>query len=56
MTRTIFAYWLLLVLGMIALGIGLAMAFTGSWVAASTMILLAILLVLLALVTKGNKA
>jgi hypothetical protein len=48
-------FWLLLVLGMIAAGIGLSWLFDGRYNASTSTILLAILLVLLAIVIKRDK-
>lgn len=49
------SYWLLLVLGMVAVGIGLDGAMRSNWAQASAMFLLAIVLVLVVLVTRKEK-
>jgi hypothetical protein len=49
------AYWLLLVLGMVAAGIGLGWLFDGIYAGSTACFVLAILLVLLAIVTDRKR-
>jgi hypothetical protein len=51
----ILTYWLLLVLGMVALGIGLAFVLVGNWPGAGAMFTLCLVLVLLVVVTRKDK-
>lgn len=50
------AYWLLLIFGMASLGIALINLFSGNYFASTPTFLLAILMVLLAIATRKDKA
>jgi membrane protein YdbS with pleckstrin-like domain len=52
--RNLISFWFLLILGMIALGIGLSFALQGNWPAAGAMFLLALVLVVLVIATKKD--